>query len=262
MNCVPEAFVCVRLEAISAERARHQFLHDLREKCPGYLKGPPRVLFRDLRGYHRNRSLGRVEDAEAIRALHWELEQRRKDQKKVYCQAHRKRLPRGTRPFVRVLVAFSRQVEEIPVCKLLCAAEEFFLSLAAQGNLPFVYFAFHEDEESPHLHALLENYDYELNETRYRALGRRFFSAVQDMAEEYFQHLGFRRGISRTLTGESHRSPRQARNEEALLKKADQIMFRDFRRQFVRAALAELLGQDAPKGSGSARKEGGLGGKA
>lgn len=259
---MPEAFVCVRLEAISASAGRHQFLHDVRERVPAYLKRDPKVIFRDLRGLHRNRSSGRPADAEAIRALHWELEQRRKDQKEMYCQAHRKRLPRGTRPFVRVLVAFSRQVEEIPVCKLLCAAEEFFLSLAAQGNLPFVYFAFHEDEESPHFHALLENYDYELNETRYRALGRRFFSDAQDMAEEYFQHLGFRRGISRTLTGEIHRSPREARNEDALLKKAGQIMFRDFQRQFVRAGLAELLGQDAPKGSGGVRKEGDLGGKA
>jgi len=236
-----ESYVCVRLEAISAATARNQFLHDIREKCPAYLAGPPRVLFRDLRGYHRNRSLGRVEDIEAIRTLHWEIETRRKDQKERFAKGHGRRINRNTRPFVRVLLAFSRQVNDIDVNRVLDAAEDFFLRLASSGDLPLVYYALHQDEKATHFHALLENFDYETNETRYRRLGRAFFSGVQDMAEECFAPLGFRRGIPRELTREKNRSVREAHREERVMREAGQIVLRELRRQEKRALLSKML---------------------
>lgn len=250
-----ESYVCVRLEAVSAGRARHQFLHDLREKCPNYLAAPPRVLFRDLRGYHRNRAFGRVADAEAIRALHWELETRRKDQRERYTKTHGRRINRNTRPFVRALLAFSRQVNDIDIREVLNAAEHFFLQLASSGNLPLVYFVLHEDEKVRHFHALLENFDYEANETRYRHLGRNFFSQVQDLAEECFTPLGFRRGIPKELTRESNRSVTQAHKEESVVREAGQILLRESKRNLFRSGIRALLDSRIP-GKAEIPKEG------
>lgn len=245
-----ESYVCVRLEAISAAKARHQFLHDLREKSPNYLEASPRVLFRDLRGYHRNRAFGRVDDAEAVRALHWELETRREDQRERYAKTHGRRINRNTRPFVRVLLAFSRQVNDLDVRKVLEAAEDFFLQLASSGDLPLVYYALHQDEKVLHFHALLENFDYETNETRYRRLGRAFFSQVQDLAEECFSSLGFRRGIPRELTREANRTVREAHREERVVREAGHILLRESKRNLFRAGILDLLDGRLPENGG------------
>lgn len=146
-----------------------------------------------------------------------------------------------TRQFIRVLLCFSKCVNEIPLPDLVSAGEEFFLRLASQANLPFLYETLHLDEKTLHFHGLLENYDYDEQQTRFRRLGRRFFSDVQDWAAESFEHLGFRRGLPKSLTQDNHRSPSNARRDEAILREAGEIVFRNMRRGLLRHRIIEDL---------------------
>ncbi len=238
-----DRFVCARIEAVSASVGIRQFRHDTREECPPYLKGPSDVLVNDRWGCFKNRRIQGRRAVEGIRRLFWEIEKVKEEQRMDYREFHGKRLPGNTRPFARAVLVFSREVDQVPLNTLYEAAEELFLRLASETNMPFIYLAMHMDEKRVHFHCLLQNYDYESHKTVIRSLDRGFFSKLQDLAEEIFSHLGFRRGIPKKLTGDANRSVTQAHKEECVLREAERIVFRNLQRDLRRSGILETLGR-------------------
>lgn len=65
-----------------------------------------------------------------------------------------------------------------------------------------------------HAHLHFVNFDFQTNKARFREYQQKYvskrkvpnmhFVEMQDMADEVFQELGFKRGISKTITGKGH----------------------------------------------------------
>lgn len=196
----------------------------------------------------RDRKSGGETASKKLKQLFWEIQEELCAQKKDYFLAHRKRWPSNTRAFIRVLLCFSKTVDEIPHKEIVLRAEEFILALALHLDAPFHYFAFHPDEQTLHVHALLGNYSYENHRTVIRGLRREDFSIIQDRAGEYFSDLGFERGIPKKMTGESHRGLAPHHEEAEVLKRAGRVLFRETQRDLLRRGVLSGISNELTKG--------------
>lgn len=151
---------------------------------------------------------------------------------------HCQRAKINTRWFMQGILIFSKeQLQEVSTFDILITSTRFLDVLAKKLKTRVVWAGFHDDETSLHLQFGLENLDSEAH-TIQRRINKRVdqpernhlmtTTELQDMVGEHFSSLGFRRGISRDVTGAKHKEVRDVfRIEQAALKEKKGALISD-----------------------------------
>ena len=128
-------------------------------------------------------------------------------------------------------------MQEVSTFDILITSTRFLDALAEKLKTKVVWAGFHDDETTLHLQFGLENLDSEAH-TIQRRINKRVdqpernhlmtTTELQDMVGEHFSSLGFRRGISRDVTGAKHKEVRDVfRIEQAALKEKKGALISD-----------------------------------
>lgn len=229
-------FVCIRLTKSSEMTVKAtigRMCHDIRATRPGYLRDDP-----DAKCYwfpEKSEGIWKMKsDPLSVKEVSEYLHRHIADMKKKY-----EEMPRGenghfqkakinTRWFMQGILIFSKeQLQEVSTFDILINSTRFLDVLAEKLKTKVVWAGFHDDETTLHLQFGLENLDSEAH-TIQRRINKRVdqpernhlmtTNELQDMAGEHFKELGFRRGISRDVTGAKHKEVRDVfRIEQAEL---------------------------------------------
>lgn len=136
----------------------------------------------------------------------------------------------NTRWFMQGIVTFSSaQVEKTNKFDILECSLKFLKALATKFKTEITWAAIHNDETTIHLQYGMDNLDSDGHTVQRRINQRKDVGErnhlmtpqeLQDMAGVYFAPLGFRRGISRDITGAVHKTVRDMhRAEQAKMEK-------------------------------------------
>lgn len=229
-------FVCIRLtksSKMSFKETVGYMCHDIRATRPGYLRDDPEAKCY----WFPQKSDGAWKmnvDPPSVKEVKEHLHKLIADMKKRY-----EEMPRGknghfqsakvnTRWFMQGILIFSKeQLKEVSTFDILITSTRFLDVLAKKLKTRVVWAGFHDDETTLHLQFGLENLDSEAH-TIQRRINKRVdqpernhlitTTELQDMAGEHFRELGFRRGISRDVTGAKHKEVRDVfRIEQAAM---------------------------------------------
>jgi hypothetical protein len=229
-------FVCIRLTKSSEMTVKAtigRMCHDIRATRPGYLRDDP-----DAKCYwfpEKSEGIWKMKsDPLSVKEVSEYLHRHIADMKKRYEEmprgenGHFQRAKINTRWFMQGILIFSKeQLQEVSTFDILINSTRFLDVLAEKLKTKVVWAGFHDDETTLHLQFGLENLDSEAH-TIQRRINKRVdqpernhlmtTNELQDMAGEHFKELGFRRGISRDVTGAKHKEVRDVfRIEQAEL---------------------------------------------
>jgi len=229
-------FVCIRLTKSSEMTVKATIgymCHDIRTTRPGYLRDDP-----DAKCYwfpEKSEGIWKMKsDPLSVKEVSEYLHGHIADMKKRYEEmprgenGHFQRAKINTRWFMQGILIFSKeQLQEVSTFDILINSTRFLDVLAEKLKTKVVWAGFHDDETTLHLQFGLENLDSEAH-TIQRRINKRVdqpernhlmtTNELQDMAGEHFKELGFRRGISRDVTGAKHKEVRDVfRIEQAEL---------------------------------------------
>lgn len=239
-------FVCLRLTEsakMTVKGAIGYMCHDIRATRPGYLRDDPEAKCY----WFPEKSDGRWKmksDPLSVKEVSEYLYRHIADMKKRYEEmprgenGHFQRAKINTRWFMQGILIFSKeQLQEVSTFDILSTSTRFLDVLAEKLKTKVVWAGFHDDETTLHLQFGLENLDSEAH-TIQRRINKRVdqparnhlmtTAELQDMAGEHFRELGFRRGISRDVTGAKHKEVRDVfRIEQAALKEKKGALITD-----------------------------------
>ena len=229
-------FVCIRLAPSSKmtnKAAVAQMCHDIRATRPGYLRDDP-----DAKCYwfpEKTKGVWKMNIAPpSVKEVREHIHKLIEKMKKRYEETprgkdgHFQKAKNNTRWFMQGIIVFSKdQLEEVSLFDIITTSTSFLDALAKKLKTRVVWAGFHDDETTLHLQFGLENLDSE-GHTIQRRINKRVNESernhlmttaeLQDMAGEHFSKLGFRRGISRDVTGAKHKEVRDVfRIEQAAM---------------------------------------------
>lgn len=202
-------------------------MHDLRATQPGYLERE-KGCFWNLGDYSGLEELTDIRpDPDKIRKY---LEDRLDDMKRRYEQTprgkngHTQRAKINARWFMQGIIVFSpEQLLHTETADIWRLSKKFLRELAEKLQTKIAWSAIHADETTLHVQFGLENLDKNGHAIQRRINTRRNVSErdhvmtpqqIQDLAGEVFGELGFRRGVSREISGARHKGVRDAHREE------------------------------------------------
>jgi hypothetical protein len=94
-------------------------------------------------------------------------------------------------------------------------------NICEELNIELHYITYHLDEKGlPHFHYLTDNFDASgktINPKHNKNLG----SKLQDLGAKYFSELGFKRGVSKDITGKKHLNTKEFGEYQETLKEID-----------------------------------------
>ncbi len=239
-------FVCIRLtksSEMTVQGTIGRMCHDIRATRPGYLRDDP-----DAKCYwfpEKSDGAWKMKtDTPSVKEVKEHIHKLIADMKKR-CEemprgknGHFQRAKINTRWFMQGLLIFSKeQLQEVSTFDILITSTRFLDALAEKLKTKVVWAGFHDDETTLHLQFGLENLDSEAH-TIQRRINKRVnqpernhlmtTTELQDMVGEHFSSLGFRRGISRDVTGAKHKEVRDVfRIEQAALKEKKGALISD-----------------------------------
>jgi len=229
-------FVCIRLtksSEMTVQGTIGRMCHDIRATRPGYLRDDP-----DAKCYwfpEKSDGAWKMKtDTPSVKEVKEHIHKLIADMKKR-CEemprgknGHCQRAKINTRWFMQGILIFSKeQLQEVSTLDILITSTRFLDVLAEKLKTKVVWAGFHDDKTTLHLQFGLENLDSEAH-TIQRRINKRVdqpernhlmtTTELQDMVGEHFSSLGFRRGISRDVTGAKHKEVRDVfRIEQAAL---------------------------------------------
>lgn len=239
-------FVCIRLtksSEMTVQGTIGRMCHDIRATRPGYLRDDP-----DAKCYwfpEKSDGAWKMKtDTPSVKEVKEHIHKLIADMKKR-CEemprgknGHCQRAKINTRWFMQGILIFSKeQLQEVSTFDILITSTRFLDALAEKLKTKVVWAGFHDDETTLHLQFGLENLDSEAH-TIQRRINKRVdqpernhlmtTTELQDMVGEHFSSLGFRRGISRDVTGAKHKEVRDVfRIEQAALKEKKGALISD-----------------------------------
>ncbi len=229
-------FVCIRLtksSEMTVQGTIGRMCHDIRATRPGYLRDDPEAKCYWFPA-KSNGAWKMKTDTPSVKEVKEHIHKLIADMKKRYEEmprgenGHFQRAKINTRWFMQGILIFSKeQLQEVSTFDILINSTRFLDVLAEKLKTKVVWAGFHDDETTLHLQFGLENLDSEAH-TIQRRINKRVdqpernhlmtTAELQDMAGEHFKELGFRRGISRDVTGAKHKEVRDVfRIEQAEL---------------------------------------------
>lgn len=216
-------YVSTRIEHINTQNACWQIMHDMRLRPPAYLQGDSNALTylhgteEPIEGKgNREELLGKDYDKYRKTARSW-ITNSAKEQKERYKNTVGQNIQKTTRNFIKGVITFSPEGFPLDINELIICGKKFLHDLSQKLEVKPIYLSVHLDETTPHFHFMMENGHIETGKSVARNISPNDCKEMQDLAGNIFGHLGFKRGISRDVTGAHHKSVRQAHRIEQKL---------------------------------------------
>lgn len=116
-----------------------------------------------------------------------------------------------------------RDLVETDLQKVLDLGRRTIEEMCKEVDIKLHYISFHMDEDgTPHFHFFTDNFNSlgnTINPKRNKNLGQK----LQDLGNDYFDQLGFKRGISKELSGRKHLSIREYKDYQETLKENQRL---------------------------------------
>jgi hypothetical protein len=217
-------YVQARFESYMPAKALNAIDHDFRKKAPDYLRDE------HFHNSFQNHVFGMQNSTDVKRAMH-------EDREAANDAFHQKngrnlRANRDSSYLAAVVTLSNTIIEElergeITEAELNAAFEKTAermrreISEVCGEEIGMYYGVVHYDEKTPHMHIAFHNRTADGASVYHRLKHSGYFSRVQDMTGEEFQHFGYERGVKKSKTNAKHKNIRQMHEAEIDALKAE-----------------------------------------
>jgi hypothetical protein len=210
-------YVQARFESYMPSKALNAIDHDYRQKAPDYLRDE------HFHNSLENHVFGMQNSTNVKRAMH---EDRETANEAFYQKNQRNLRANRDSSYLAAVVTLSNTVIEELERGEITEAElnETFertaermrreISEICGEDVRMYYGVVHYDEKTPHLHIAFNNRTEDGSSVYHLLKQNGYFSRVQDMVGEEFQHLGYERGVKKSETRAKHLNIRKMHEAE------------------------------------------------
>lgn len=212
-----EKYVQVRLEAVVDNKAFQELRHDFRIVAVDYLRNEYE------HNKYNNIELLNNSDFNAVKKAFKNIIKKNKEN---YYKYKKRNMRIRDANFMRGIITLSNSIiQELKEGKVIKQElEEAFRSSLESvkkqiesktgDNVEVIYNILHYDEKTPHVHFLINNRTKEGKSIYFKIKKKEILSSLQDAAEQGFKNLGYRRGISKTISNRKHLTVKEMHQAE------------------------------------------------